>query len=470
MSRQTLIKWREEGRQALLQVVTPRPRVAAAQAADVVRPILTLLMAGHASYRGIQQCLAELLGRTVSLGTISAVVAEAGRRAQAVLATLVPPQPCALALDELFAGDPTAAFLSAVDATTGVVWATAGPVAADAASWTVLMWELQAHGGHWHTALTDGGNAAAAGATMAAPTARLGRDVWHVLAKWAQVQRHLDRRVSEARAKLAIRERYAATIATDQRWRGRVPTTSLAEQTAVMMQESALAEAVRYLGQEWRQGLAVVVVQQERVIDAATRQEELATVLTLLTDLSQTAPAAMQPDLARLHAHLSQALPGLLTMAEGLDPLHHDLGCRLGEANLALVAWGWQRREALGLADPAALLAALPPTWRAAARVALTAWAGTARTTSLAETWHSLLRTQVVIHRGLSPALLALTAVWHNHRVVSRGVHAGTSPLQRSGVVDVPTDWLSALGYPASATHPGNPPTPLLGHLEEVAA
>jgi hypothetical protein len=53
----------------------------------------------------------------------------------------------------------------------------------------------------------------------------------------------------------------------------------------------------------------------------------------------------------------------------------------------------------------------------------------------------------------LSPGLVALLAVWHNHRVFRRGVHKGTSPLQLSGMGDAPTDWLVALGYPPALSH-----------------
>ena len=53
---------------------------------------------------------------------------------------------------------------------------------------------------------------------------------------------------------------------------------------------------------------------------------------------------------------------------------------------------------------------------------------------------------------GRATGLLALLAVWHNHRVFPRGVHQGHSPLHLSGLTDAPTDWLVALGYPAAET------------------
>ena len=85
--------------------------------------------------------------------------------------------------------------------------------------------------------------------------------------------------------------------------------------------------------------------------------------------------------------------------------------------------------------------------------------------------WHSILRPHLAVHRTLSPGLLALLAVYHNHHVAARGVHAGQSPLQRSGLTDAPTNWLVALGYPPASTATGGaaPPTHPLPVLERAA-
>jgi hypothetical protein len=145
-------------------------------------------------------------------------------------------------------------------------------------------------------------------------------------------------------------------------------------------------------------------------------------------------------------------LPGLLVFAAALAPVEREVGSVLGADGLGLLGWAWMQRVALVLDDDT-LVAALPAAWRPAGRLVLRAWARAVRTTSLAERWHSLLRAHLVVHRGLSPGLLALLAVWYNHRAVARGVHAGTSPLHRSGLVEAPTDWLTVLGYsPAGGT------------------
>src|SRR5204863_3983323 len=129
-----------------------------------------------------------------------------------------------------------------------------------------------------------------------------------------------------------------------------------------------------------------------------------------------------------------------------------DMTVVLGTDGLALLAWAWQRRSLLEM-DAAQLVAALPLVWQAAARVVLHAWATAGRASSAVENWHSILRPHLAVHRTLSPGLLALLAVWHNHRIFTRGVHKGHSPLQVRGMVEAPTDWLVALGYPQAPPH-----------------
>ncbi len=134
-----------------------------------------------------------------------------------------------------------------------------------------------------------------------------------------------------------------------------------------------------------------------------------------------------------------------------MEQIQQDLGSVVGPTGLALIAWAWQRRAILGPSTEE-LVAGLPAGWRQVARVLLATWDGAARASSAVENWHSIVRPHLAVHRTLAPGLLAVLAVWHNHRVFARGAHAGTSPLQLSGMPEAPTDWLVALGYsPATA-------------------
>jgi hypothetical protein len=445
-SRQTLCAWRGRGRAAVEAAFAPPPPAGAGP--SLARGVLTLLAEGHASYRGIQACLRELLGREVGLGTIAGIVAEAGGRAQALLGDLAPAAPVALALDELFGHAPRAAYLSAVDARSGAVWAVAGPVGSDADSWALLLWDLEARGVRWSGAVHDGGKAAAGGCAAVAPEVPRQRDLWHALHRAAQAQARPDRQAAEAEARGESAGRHAAALAAGQRPRYRPPRPAAEAVAQVAAAEGAAAD-LRYLTEEIGRLLGVVVVERGRVLGAQARQADLGAALALLADLAAAAPAPAQAELRGLRRHLAEALPGLLSFAAALDPVQQELTALLGPDAVGLVAWAWERRAAWGTG--AALLALLPPPWRAAARVLLAAWDGAVRASSAVEGWHSLLRPHLAVHRTLSPGLLALLAVRHNHRVYARGAHAGQSPLTLSGLTEAPTDWLTALGYPPVA-------------------
>ncbi len=454
VSRQTLYAWREQGRAALAQAfAAAAPRAGTPR---LERLILTLLVAGHASERGIQTCL-QAMGVNVSLAAISAVVREAGERALTWLATHPPATARVLALDELYGNDRHGGYLSVVDARGGAVWATVGPLPVDAESWTLLLWEAQERGLRWQGTIHDGGAAIGAACTAVDPGGQHGRDVWHVFHTCAQVQGRLDRQVAALQARTATVVRQAARVAAGHRPRGRTAVTDVAAHRATVEQATGTADAVRYLTHELHRLLEVVVLDHRGVLDSATRRQEAETVLALLGEVREGALPAQRAELTRLHRHVTAALPGLLAFAGPLDRVQQDMAVVLGGDGLALVGWAWQRRAILG-STPDALVAGLPPAWRAAARVLLTAWAGAVRASSAVENWHSLLRPHLAVHRTLSPGLLALLAVWHNHRVFPRGRHRGQNPLMLSGLTTEPTDWLTALGYPPDGAVTGTEP------------
>lgn len=445
VSRQTLYTWRERGRAALERACTPP--VAVIAGADRERDILTLLVEGHASYRGIRRCLRQVGQRQVSLGTISAVVQEAERRALALVARLAPPQDRAVALDEMYGRDRRGAYLNVVDVESGAVWAAEGPLPVDGETWTLVLWLAQERGLRLRRAVSDGGAAMAQGLRVADPHVPLHRDVWHVLHQCGQVQGRLDRRQADLEGRTATVARQAARVAAGQRPRGQRPVTDTGAHAAAVAQARQAADNLRYLTTELHALLEVVVPGQGDVLDSAARQDEATTLLALLAAARDAAPSASRRDLARLHTALERALPGLLAFATALDGPQQEARARLGRAALATLAWAWQRRALLGPRTQD-LLALLPDAWRPGATRLFDAWAATVRASSAVENWHSVLRPHLAVHRTLPPGLLALLAVWHNHQVSPRGRHHGQSPLQRSGLSDAPTDWLTALGYP----------------------
>jgi hypothetical protein len=89
ISRQTLYGWKGKGAAALQRAFQVKQEPAE-PGEQLERAILTLLTEAQASYRGIQVCLEKLLGLQVSLGKITTIVQEAGKRAQAWLSHQIP--------------------------------------------------------------------------------------------------------------------------------------------------------------------------------------------------------------------------------------------------------------------------------------------------------------------------------------------------------------------------------------------
>ena len=456
VSRQTLYAWTERGLRTLEQAF--RPAVPeAGPSPEVARQVLTLLVEAHPSERGIRAVLEALTAQRLSLGVISAIIQDAERRALAWLATHAPPAARPIALDEMFGNDRRGAYLHIVDTASYAVWAADGPLPVDAETWTLVLWEVQARGLRWHTTVTDGGGPMDAALRAVDPDGQHGRDVWHVLHACAQVQGRLDRRVAQLAQHTATVERQAARVAAGQRPRGQHPRTDVPAHRAAVADARRVAEGVRYLTGVLHDLLEVVVVTPTGLLDEAARHRELDALLALLGELAENAPAPQRQEIHRLHRHVTAARPGLLAFVPPLDPVQREAAVVLGDAGLALVAWAWQRRAILGPTSDE-LVAQFPAPWRPAARVLISAWASAVRASSPVENWHSLLRPHLAVHRTLSPGLLALLAVWHNHRVFTRGAHRGFSPLHLSGITDAPTDWLVALGYPpADAPVAGSP-------------
>ena len=448
VSRPTLYAWRARAQQALRDALAPAPPPSPVTP-QVERQVLTLYVAAHASTRGIQQCFATLLQQGISLDTITAILHTAEQRALHWLATHVPPTMRALALDEIYANDRQGAYLHAVDVHSGAVWASVGPVAVDTDSWTLVLWELQAHGLHWNRVVLDGGSAMQAACRAVAPEVPLQHDQWHVLHACAQRQARLQRHLTRLTDRTAVVARQAARVAAGQPPKGRNPQTDVAAHAAEVAQATQVVADVRYLTQEVKQLLEVVVVDRRGVLDGAQRQADLDAALALLGEVAATSVAPFQTEVAQIHRLLVEALPTLLRFAEQVAQVQQDLAVVLPAEQQALLGWAWLRRPALGWTRHD-LLAAIPAAWQAGARVLLATWedANAARVSSAVERWHSILRPHLAVHRTLTPGRLALLAVWHNHRVFTRGRHQGQSPLHLSGMVEAPTDWLVALGYP----------------------
>jgi hypothetical protein len=443
VSRQTLYTWRAQGHAALIAACTPAP--AAPAAPPLARAILTLWADGHASYRSIARALPALGYPAVSLGTITAVLADAQTRALAWFATAAPPTPRSLALDEIYGGTRNQGYCSVIDVQSSALWVATGQLPVDADTWTLVLWQAREQGLRWRDFVSDGGAAIHAACQTVAPTIPHQRDVWHVLHRCAQTQARLDRYVTSLETQANRAVQYASRQAAGEHRRGRVPQVP-----ALLPAARQTAAAFHYLSGDLHDLLGSVVLRRGHLLDRAARLEEWAACHALLSELPPQAPPAVQAELRAVLTYLTTAVPAALVFTTALEPIQVDAAAGLGAAGLGLVAWAWQRRAVLAPAGED-WIGDLPASWQPLARRVVAAWETEPRASSAVENWHSILRPHLAVHRELSAGLLALLGVWHNHRVFARGAHRGQSPLQLSGLTTAPTDWLVALGYPPPA-------------------
>src|SRR5438105_4051426 len=237
-------------------------------------------------------------GQQVSLGTITSIVQEAGERAQRWLQQQVCEQGRVLALDEQYSSKRGEAYLNIVDVHSAQVWATLPAVAVDGESWTLALWYLHEQGVVSRGTVSDGGRAIAdaLGTTKALSTHQ--RDVWHVEHLAGQVQARLERVVQEEEERGRLLERQAQQRAsTGKNAVGRPAKTTASQQEQLLRQLHRVLDGVEYLFAQLRQLLEIVVLSQEsqpRLLSAASRRGEVETVLDLLEELVQCAPAVVR--------------------------------------------------------------------------------------------------------------------------------------------------------------------------------
>jgi len=389
-------------------------------------------------------------GINLSLGKIAGIVKEAGHRAQSWLNHQQATTARTLALDEQYSSQRGKAYLNVVDVHSGQVWASVPPVEVDGERWTRLLWYLQEQGISRLGTVSDGGRAIQDAVSQVHGQENHQRDVWHLFHVASQVQGRLDRAVKTAQDRLVVIGRQAEGAAEGKRARGRPPKATLTQQKALVAQISSVADGVRYLSQQWHSLLEVVVPYSDRLLSSDQRQGEIEALLDLLDELVPSATPALQSHIQMLSKQIRLALPQTLLFARRLDAVQEQASRVLGSEAVALVAWAWLRRAVLGPTSKH-LLQSLNPAWRAVASELLATWDQAVRASSAVENWHSILRPHLAVHRTLSAGMLALLAVWHNHRIAPRGLHEKLSPLQRTGSTSSDTTWLAALGYSALA-------------------
>jgi hypothetical protein len=455
ISRQWLYALKEKGQKAIERVFCPEKQLKE-QKVSIERAVLTLFTECHGSREGIQTSLRDILGIRVSTGKISAILHKAGKRAQELLDRQIPGGMRALALDEQYGSKRGEAYLNIVDVQSGQVLASVPPVGVDTDSWKLLLWQMQEKGLKWDIIVSDGGKAIHNAVHQVTPAQVHQRDVWHVLHECQKAQKRLNTSVSDLQKQIEIVKRQAKRVENGEKPRGKNPKTDVAAHVQVVERAKYVAESLRYLTAELQRLLSVVVLGQtpvQGILSPKLRQGELDALLELLSELATVAQGPGSGEIQKLFRHVQLALPHLVSFSEPMSALEQEVSQSLGQTALHLIAWAWQHRAVLG-SNTDELACDFPPDWQPAVRKLFKAWNEAVRASSVVENWHSVLRPFLAVHRGLSADMLAILALWHNHRVATRGRHLGQSPIMRSGLENAPTDWLDLLVLPSPSLSP----------------
>lgn len=429
----------------------------------LARTVLSATCPGKIAIRPIQALLVEAFGQSRSVGWVSELVTEAGRRAGQVLRKVdtTPLQNVIVARDEtFFQGQPLLLVVDPVSTT--ILLAQACPDR-QADTWGAALLLAQDQGATIRGVVEDMARMYAKSQQEAQLELAVQKDSWHIQREGAQVARELQRAAFGATGQVLklekqllkqwddrlFEEKYIPAVAKEER---------LYEQHDHFVQWLAhLNDALELV--DWRSG---------EIRERATNEWLLTETLTAMAQIDH---ARVQKWVKTLRRHRGQLLTSLDWLAGSLQSFQAQLARGLPQAQLQqtfcrTVARTWRLRQALinghaqfqsqaqQAAEALQTLLADHPDWQPLVDHLLSLLDAACRTSSLIENINGLLQQFLHQHRAFRnldtlQAYLNLFTLWHNMRLFERGKRQGKSPYQLAGIDPGTDDWLSLIGYPA---------------------
>jgi len=429
--------------------------------AQLRRAVIALRSVGPNSHRVIEELLPVLYpGHRLSYGKIWQWVAEAERAAEQFNRQVSLSAIEAGALDELFSqGSPV---LAGIDLDSGYLFHLAKCEDRSGASWARLLGQARDQGLALRLVVKDAALGIAAGVREVFPQAQQRDDCFHALYEIGKVHQRLERRAYSAiEHEEEVRKRLSTIRAQQVK-----PRRQLKQKLAWAQRQSdpiiARYDAFDTAAAQVRQALSWINLDTGQI-----RTGEL-----VRTELCQAAEAMRQIDddgCRKVAQYLINRAPGLAHYADDLHAQLTELAEHYEEESVCLAAIMVQLCQDLAPSQPSAsyretarhLLGVYhQPQGRLGERAeelinqVQQLWQKRHRASSAIEGFNARLRPYLYVHKHVSPGFLHLFQAYHNLRTRRWGRHRGTSAYQCLIGQNV-DDWLTCLGFPPSASHPG---------------
>ena len=268
--------------------------------------VLALLLYCHSSYRGVIAFFADLLGKSISLGTIHNIVNEAIVEAQKVNAKQDLSKVTEGAHDELFQG--SLPVLTGIDLNSFYCYLLSVEDRRDAETWAIHLWDLEKQGLQPERIIADAGKGLRAGQALAWPTVPCDGDHFHILHLMGSLTTTLDNRAYGAIASLDKLEKQM--VKAKKKSKGHILSKKLAKARGKEADAIRVASDLDALTSWLRNDILTL-----NGIDADTRGKLYDFVAESLHELEHFCPHRIQP----VYRALVNQRNELLAFAQRLD-------------------------------------------------------------------------------------------------------------------------------------------------------
>jgi hypothetical protein len=424
------------------------------------RTVLTAAFPGKIALRPLQQVLAEAFDETRSIGWISELLSEAGKKAGQVLKEVnyAGMGPVMVLRDETFFQDHPILFM--VDPVSGTILQAVAAPDRQADTWGLTLLSAREQGVEIAGVVEDMARMYPKSLREAEVEVPVQKDLWHIQRDGGQLCLDLERSAFGATRQVMALEKKLRKAWKDDLFSQYV--------TAVETEEKRYEQHAAFV--TWFDhlcdALEIVDLPSGAIRDKATNQWLLDESLNAMAAIEH---GRVQKWLRTLRRYQTQ----ILTWMDWLEPTLDAFQTQLAQVIehpltqsqfMRLVAKEWRLRQAFTnghrhLSTAArtttamlhSVLADMQPLVALAQQLSDLLDAA-CRTSSLVESLNGLLK-QFLHNRRSFPRVehlqnyLNLFTLWHNMRVFQRGKRQGMSPFQRAGIQMDTDDWLTLLGY-----------------------